>query len=189
MSDRPAGHLKCVGYQFRVHEGIPIEHYVFDDGSTWICRNANSWVQDWNPEPQVTRKPHCCEVEINPRSEAIRHYKERIAALEAELKAANEKISEWREAAFPGDQVHAYERTPDGLKKMLAKLKAKPQEDTPLDRWRVMATAVEILKDLSSRIVANCSHTRRQRMAYDLAAMAIETANSSELSSKPYEVK
>ena len=89
-------------------------------------------VQDWNPEPQVTRKPHCCEVEINPRSEAIRHYKERIAALEAELKAANEKISEWREAAFPGDQVHAYERTPDGLKRCLPS--SKPSRKR-IRRW------------------------------------------------------
>ena len=108
---------------------------------------------------------------------------QRIAELEKKLKVQKAKFDVAESKAF-----EFLERM-NKAESELAAIKAKPQEDTPLDRWRVMATAVEILKDLSSRIVANCSHTRRQRMAYDLAAMAIETANSSELSSKPYEVK
>lgn len=144
------------------------------EASPW--RDAKRILDNWS---QLDEREHASKwkvIEFNAHLESENEQLHaRIAELAAELVSAKQ--------AAQAQEIQA------NVNAELAAHKAKPQEVPPLDRWRVLATAVEILKDLSSRIVTNCSHTRRQRMTYDLAAMAIKTANSSELLSKPYEVK
>jgi hypothetical protein len=178
MSDRPAGHLKCVGYQFRLYDGNPIEHYVFDDGSTWICRNGNSWSLDWNPDPIVTREPHCCDVEIHLRNETIRHYKDRIAELEAELKA--------EKAKFDVAESHAFEAIERAKKAEaeLAALKVQPQEVPPLDPWRVLRTAMKFTYD---KMVINERDLPLWEISHEIIAKLIN--RNSPTTVHPYDIK
>lgn len=76
------------------------------------------------------------------------------------------------------------------LEAELAALKAQSQEVPPLDRWRVLATAVRELRKYSDATGPGDSGAiGRKKRAFALAADAIETANGGTIGQDSYEVE
>lgn len=73
------------------------------------------------------------------------------------------------------------------LEAELAAIKSQPQEVSPLDPWRVLATAVRVLRKHSSKITPGNANLVREKRSFLLAADAIEAANGAPISSEPYE--
>lgn len=71
----------------------------------------------------------------------------------------------------------------------LAALKYQTQEVPPLEPWRIAATVVDGFRKSASSIMQSDASSFRKKMAYMVAADAIECANGGRIHREPYKIR